>query len=286
MKNKAWKRPPTYGGIRNGASNRKVTRAFAVMAQGLAVTTTDIPVRERLKTVQRVLEYRTADKGKADIRFFINPVFDDFIALRDAMNDGEGEEIEECLTLLESDVKKLSDLIREGVAVTPWSDETNRHVLKFMQKVAVVREMFKHSEDVLRRALKRKEKAEIDLSGAKTASDRSRLERKVRRYTTYCASSDLAILTLEDILDELDELTDIAKKSPAMARRINSVVNLKKASDIYAHPLKAQQEREKIKEELYYIVRSLEKQNAQTEAWGAVLYGANAAKRFNDSDFT
>ena len=284
MKQRIWSNPPRYKGPRR-LRNRRVINAFKTMASGLAAIAPDACSAERLSNVRLVLDYLVTDDGKAEIRYSINPVFDDFVAVRDAMNDGDREEIAESLDLLESDVKKLSNLIRERVAETPWSYEIDGHILKYMQKVSVVRELYKRSEDDRRRKHKQKAKAESDLVVAKTASERERLERKIRKFTTYCIAKDRATSTFEDILDELDELTEFAKCSPALAKRINSVVNLKAVADFYAHPQKAQREREKIKNELYYIIKSLEKQDVVTETWSAVLYGTEKTNVSEDPVF-
>ena len=271
MKNQIWKRPPSY---RSWRSNKRVLTVFAVMAQGLAATSDDRAISERLKDLQHRLEYRIGDKGHADVQFFVNTVFDDFLDVREAMDERDKAELESEMHLLEADIKKLTDLIREEVAVTPWDDETDRRVVKLIENTASIRIIFKRTVDDLRRMRKKCEKVSAELLTAeRVGAERERLELKERRLSTYCDSREKAVKSLEDILDELEELATLAHNTPALAGRANRHIKIKRLADFYVHPLKAQAQREKLKGELLFIIQSVDKTVEGTDDWGAVMYG-------------
>ena len=271
MKKQIWKRPPSYYGYR---SNKRILAVFAVMAQGLAATSDDRAISERLKDLQHRLEYRIGDNGHADVQFFVNTVFDAFLDVREAMDDCDKAELEAAMHLLEADIKKLTDLIREEVAVTPWDDETDRRVVKLIENTASIRTIYKRTVDDLRRMRKKRDKVSAELLTAeRVGAERERLELKERRLSTYCDSREKAVKTLEDILDELDELATLAHNAPALAGRANRRIKIKRLADFYVHPLKAQAQREKLKGELRFIIRSVDKTVEVTDDWGAVMYG-------------
>ena len=271
MKKQIWKRPPSYYGYR---SNKRILAVFAVMAQGLAATSDDREISERLKDLQHRLEYRIGDNGHADVQSFVSIVFDDFLDVREAMDDCDKAELESAMRLLEADIKKLTDLIREDVAVTPWDDETDRRVVKLIENTASIRTIFKRTVDDLRRMRKKCEKVSAELLTAeRTGAERERLELKERRLYAYCDLREKAVKSLEDIKDELEELATLAHNTPALAGRANRHIKIKRLADFYVHPLKAQAQREKLKGELLFIIQSVDKTVEVTDEWGAVMYG-------------
>lgn len=271
MKKQIWKRPPSYHGYH---SNKRVLAVFAVMAQGLAATSDDRAIAERLTDLKHRLEYRIGDKGHADVQFFVNTVFDDFLDVREAMDGRERSELEAALHLFETDVKKLTDLIREEVSVTPWDDETDHRVAKLIENTASIRTIFKRIVDDLRRMRKKRDKASSELlTAVQYGTDRERLALRERRLNTYCASREKAVKSLEDILDELDEIATLARNTPTLAGRANRRIKIKRLADFYVHPLKAQAQREKLKGELLFIIKSVDATDGATNDWGAVLYG-------------
>ena len=271
MKKRIWQSPPRYYGYR---SNKRILAVFAVMAQGLAATSDDRAISERLKDLQHRLEYRIGDKGHADVQFFVNTVFDDFLDVREAMDERDEAELKSAMRLLEADIKKLTDLIREEVAATPWDDENDRRVAKLLENTANIRTIFKRTVDDLRRMRKKRDKVSAELLIVeRVGAERERLELKERRLSTYCDSREKAVKSLEDILDELEELAVLAHNVPALAGRVNRRINIKKLADFYVHPLKAQAQREKLKGELLFIIRSVDETVKMTDEWGAVIYG-------------
>ena len=105
MKKQIWKYPPPHYGHR---SNKCILPIFAVMALIFATISDDKAISERLKDLQYRLQYCIEDNGHADVQFLINAVFDDFLNVREAMDERDKTELESAMRLLEADIKKLT----------------------------------------------------------------------------------------------------------------------------------------------------------------------------------
>jgi oligoribonuclease (3'-5' exoribonuclease) len=105
------------------------------------------------------------------------------------------------------------------------------------------------------------------------------LKLKNKRLNTFCVSREKAIKSLEDILAELDEIKTLAHNSPALASRVNRRIKIKLIADFYVHPLKAEKQREKLKGELLYIIKSVSETDEMTKTWEPILYDSNQAEK-------
>lgn len=269
MKKSPWLRPPAYHG---GRSNKSVLSTFSTMVSGLAVTVHSKSASERLKTLKHRIEFQRDGANGADIGSFISIVFDDLIAVRDLDIDGSKSEFDTAVKLLEEDIDKMLSCIKEGVAAAPWSDDTDRRVVKFAVKVVALKSIHKraYADYIRMRNIHENVKKELEIE--RDERTRRRLEAKERRTYAYCDMRNTALDVLEDILDEISELEETAKSSPSLAGRINRLINVKRLGDFYASPIKAQKQREKLKNELLYIIRSIDKGDEYGKKWAAVMY--------------
>lgn len=267
-KREIWKRPPKYHGSND---NNKALQRFATMASGLAAISDNPRIKSRLMDLQQRLQYRVRNGSNADVGYYIPAIFEDFLLLREAISSEHKTEIEIYLQQLEKDTQKLSDLVRNNVLVTPWDDSVDSRVAKLMQKNNEIRNVYRRNADYLRRMRQQLSRIETELL-TMPAGEEERLELQARRLTTYCESREKAVRTLADITAELDELISLSKSSPKLASQVNRMIKIRCLADFVVHPIKAQRQREKLKQELYYIVRSVDKSAELTATWNDVLY--------------
>ena len=266
-----WKRPPPYGGYH---SNKRVLQIFAVMAQGLAVIVNNPMFAKRLIDLSSLMRYRSGDRSHADVQFFVGIVFEDLLSVREEAGNGDHTELEAALNQLEDDVSKLSDLIRNDVPITPWEESVDRRVARLFQNTEGIRTIYRRTVEDLRREKKKLETIGVKLLTADTTgSERARMELREHRIAAYCSLREQAVTVLEDILDELQVLMELARNAPALAGWANRRLHVKRLADFYVRPIQSQRQRERLKGQLAYIIRSAEESSESVQAWNAVLYG-------------
>ena len=267
-----WKRPPSYCGYH---SNKRVLQTFAVMAQGLAVIVNNPTFAKRLIDLSSLLRYRSSDRGHADVQFFVGIVFEDLLSVREEAGNGDHTELEAALNQLQDDVSKLSDLIRNDVPITPWEESVDRSVARLFQNTEAIRIIYRRTVEDLRREKKKLETIGVKLLTADTTgSERARMELRERRIAAYCSLREQAVTVLEDILDELQVLMELARNAPALAGWANRRLHVKRLADFYVRPIQSQRQRERLEGQLAYIIRSAEKSSESVKAWNAALYGS------------
>lgn len=267
-----WKGPPSYGGYR---SNKRVLRTFAVMAQGLAVIVNNPTFTKRLIDLSSLMRYRGGDRSHADVQFFVGIVFEDLLSVREEAGNGDHTELEAAINQLEDDVSKLSDLLRNDVPITPWEESIDRRVARLFQNMEGIRIIYRRTVEDLRREKKKLETIGVKLLMAETTgTERARMELRERRMAAYCTLREQAVTVLEDILEELQVLTGLARSVPALAGWANRRLHVKRLADFYVRPIQSQRQRERLKGQLAYIIRSAEELSESVQAWNAVLYGS------------
>ena len=267
-----WKRPPPYGGYH---SNKRVLQIFAVMAQGLAVIVNNPMFAKRLIDLSSLMRYRSGDRSHADVQFFVGIVFEDLLSVREEAGNGDHTELEAALNQLEDDVSKLSDLIRNDVPITPWEESVDRRVARLFQNTEGIRTIYRRTVEDLRREKKKLETIGVKLLTADTTgSERARMELREHRIAAYCSLREQAVTVLEDILDELQVLMELARNAPALAGWANRRLHVKRLADFYVRPIQSQRQRERLKGQLAYIIRSAEESSGSVKAWSAALYGS------------
>lgn len=267
-----WKRPPSYCGYH---SNKRVLQTFAVMAQGLAVIVNNPTFAKRLIDLSSLMRYRSCDRGHADVQFFVGIVFEDLLTVREEAGNGDHTELEAALKQLEDDVSKLSDLIRNNAPVAPWEEGVDRRVARLFQNTEGIRTIYRRTVEDLRREKKKLETIGVKLLTADTTgSEPARMGLRERRIAAYCSLREQAVTVLEDILDELQVLMELARSVPALAGWVNRRLHVKRLADFYVRPIQSQRQRERLKGQLAYIIRSAENSSESVKAWNVALYGS------------
>ncbi len=268
MKN-SWVNPPNYYG---GRSNKRVLKTFSAMLRGLSVVMKDKHCSDRLQTILHRIEFQLDSANGPDIGFFVNAVFEDIVNIRDVEVDGTKSELASAMRLLEEDVERMLACIKEGVIITPWSDEIDKRIVKFTAKIAALKTIYKRTVSDYERVKNVHTAVMRELSGPTDERARRRLEAKAHRSYTYLSMRATAAEVLDEILEELTQLEETAKSSPSLAGKINRIINVKKIGDFYGKPIRSQRHREKVKNELYYIIKNVENGKTFSARWSTVLY--------------
>lgn len=271
MKQTRWKAPPKYGGA---MSNKRMLKYFSEMAYGLAAIAA-AKYSDTARKLERMgdtlsLNAETASR-KANIQALTSSIFDDFIFLRDSIIEGGSETtVSTALSELSADITAMNKFLEENITASPLDEFTDRRVAKFISKKEGVKSVCRIAEKSLTSAQKKREGLSSDVESVVT---QRRVAMRMQQLDSTIATQTDAVVALSSIVDKLELLTDYAKMSPTLAKDINRKIRLKPLGDIFYQPIKSKAERDKLNDELYYIIKNIKVTLGEEETRNDVLYG-------------
>lgn len=260
--------------LRKAINNKRMLKYFSEMAYGLAaIAAAKYP--DEARKLERMGDTLSVNaemaSRKANIQALTSSIFDDFIYLRDSIiESNSATAVDTALFELSADVTAMNKFLEENITASPLDEFTDRRVAKFITKKEGVKSVCRMAEKSLTSAQRKREGLSTDVESVVT---QRRVAMRMQQLDSTIATQTDAVVALSSIVDKLELLTDYAKMSPALAKDINRKIRLKPLGDIFYQPLKAKAERDKLNDELYYIIKNIKIALGEEETWSDVLYG-------------